>query len=487
LKINKKGLGVKLWIYFTAFAAGILILIWLLQTVFLGNFYQGMKEKSVEAVADEIAENYGQNDFAQTIDRLVYTNSLLVYVTDRNGNLLYTSDEHGPGGSFEPPDRGKGMPDDDFGNGGGMTGGGGRRDLPLDFSDFLDRLKASSDGRVSYTVSQDNFSGQSLIYGRQLPEAILYISTPIEPLDSTIGILSVQLIYITVITLLAGLIIAFFISGKLAKPIVKITESAAELAKGDFSIRFEKGDYAEVEALSETLNYTAVELSKVEALRRELIANISHDLRTPLTMIKGYTEMMEEVSADDEEKRSKHLAIIKEETARLEELVGEILDLSVLQSGNESINPQNINLSEVVRNVLSRFEVLSEQDGYRFSTDIAHDQYVFADKARMEQVLYNLIGNAVNYAGDDKTISVRLSDLGRGVRFEVSDRGVGIAEDEIPYIWDRYYKSVEQSRAKVGTGIGLSIVKNVLIMHEAEYGVKSVVGQGSTFWFELKK
>jgi signal transduction histidine kinase len=471
-------LGVKLWLWFTAFAVAILVLIWLLQTVFLSNFYQGMKRDSVETVAAEIAVAYGRADFTRTIDRLVYSNSLLVYVTDQNSNLLYTSDEHGPGGEF-------GNGGKFFGNGGG--GGGGRRELPVDYNEFLSRLSASAGDVISYTVTQDYNSNQSLIYGRKLGDDVLYISTPIEPLDATIGILRVQLVYITMITLIAGLVVAYFISKKLARPIAKITKSAERLAEGDYSVKFGKGDYSEIDGLADTLNYTAGELSKVEALRRELIANISHDLRTPLTMIKGYTEMVEEVSADDKVKRAKHLAIIKEETARLEGLVCDILDLSVLQSGNESLKPQNINLSETVRNVLSRFETLSKRDGYRFISRIEHDLYVLADKSRIEQALYNLIGNAVNYAGDDKNIVVNLKDLGGGVRFEVCDNGVGIAEDELPYIWERYYKSKEHSRSKIGTGIGLSIVKSVLVMHGAKFGVESRAGQGSMFWFELKK
>lgn len=475
MKFNKKSLGVKIWVYFTAFAGAILILIWLLQTVFLSNFYQAMKMASVENVADEISEKYGQDDFSATVDRLVYKNSLLVYVTDLYGNLLFTSDEHAPGGDFGSIDR------DD------PKGGGGRRGLPVNYDEFLSRLSASGENYISYIVNMDNISNKSLIYGRKLGNEVLYISTPIDPLEATIGILRLQLIYITIITLIAGFVVAFFISKKLANPISKITKSAKILATGDYSVKFGKGDYSEIDALSETLNYTAWELSKVDALQRELIANISHDLRTPLTMIKGYTEMIEEVSGDDKEKRARHLSIIKEETTRLESLVGDILDLSVLQSGNASVNSQNIDLSETVRNVLSRFETLLEQGGYHFYADIPHDLYVLADKTRMEQVFYNLIGNAVNYSGEDKIVSVSLKDLVGSIRFEVRDNGIGIAEDEIPYIWDRYYKSKEHPRSKVGTGIGLSIVKNILQMHKAKFGVISKIGQGSTFWFELNK
>jgi signal transduction histidine kinase len=471
---------VKIWGYFALFSAAILILIWLLQTVFLSSFYESMKTKTIEAAADEIAQMYGQPDFEPSVDRLAYKNSILIYVTDRNGSLIYTSDEHGGGG------RQNGFGGKPNGNpsGGGF---GGQRPLPTDYVDFLNRLSQSGKDSVSYKVKRDNFSGETLIYGLKLDDAVLYISSPIEALDATTGILRTQLIYISAIALLLGVVVAFFISKKLSKPIMKITYTAARLAKGDYSVQFENGYYSEIDALSATLNYTAHELSKVESLRRELIANISHDLRTPLTMIKGYTEMIEEVSADDKEKRARHLSIVKEETARLEGLVGDILQLSLLQSGNESINPQNVNLSDTVKAVLSRFEMLSEHDGYLIQSQIEHDLYVFADKPRIEQVLYNLIGNAIHYAGENKVIVVKLIDLGGYVRFAVKDNGVGIAQDELPYIWDRYYQSKERSRSKTSTGIGLSIVKSILQLHDANFGVESTVGSGSMFWFELKK
>lgn len=472
MKFNSKSLGAKLWAYFTLFSAAILILIWLLQIVFLGSFYESMKIETIEAAANEIAGSYEQSDFEKTVDSLAYKNSILIYITDFNGNIIYDSDEHGSGGKRGGP---------------GPEASGSQRPLPKDYDDFLSKLTQSGDGFVSYTINQDNFSGKTLIYGVALQDAVIYISTPLEALDVTTSILARQLIYVTVISLLLGFVIAFFISKKLSKPIVKITKAAGRLAAGDYSVKFENGYYSEVDELAATLNYTARELSKVEQLRRELIANVSHDLRTPLTMIKGYTEMIEEVSGDDREKREKHLKIIKDETSRLEGLVSDVLDLSVLQAGCENITPENVNLSETVKNVLSRFEVLFEREGYIIKSNIEYDQYVLADKARIEQVLYNLIGNAVNYVGDDKTINVSLNDMGGCVRFEVKDNGDGIPEEELPYIWDRYYKAKEHVRSKAGTGIGLSIVKNILILHDAKFGVQSVIGSGSTFWFELKK
>ncbi|MDR1639709.1 MAG: HAMP domain-containing histidine kinase [Clostridiales bacterium] len=473
MRFNNRSLGTKLWIYFIAFSVAILILIWLLQTVFLNSFYQSMKTNSVKSVAELIAESYDKGEFSRTIDRLVYTNSLLAYVTDASGNLMYASDEHGPG------DNGFGKP--------GLKGSNARRQLPLDYSDFLSRLAESENGTVSYIVEEFNTSNKSLIYGRPLGDYVLYISTPIEPLEATIKILQKQLFYISIIIVLGASVIAFVIAKKLSNPLAQLTKAAEELAGGNYKTKFERSGYAEVDELSQTLSFAASELSKVESLRRELIANISHDFRTPLTMIKGYTEMIEEVSGDDKQKREKHLSVIKEEVSRLSSLVTEILDLSVLQSGNEALKVQDVNLSEIVKNVLARFAVLSEQDGFKFESEIAFDQYALADKTRIEQVLYNLIGNAVNHSKDIKTVTVRLLDLGGSVRVEVRDKGQGIAQEEIPYIWDRYYKSKKRSRNKVGNGIGLSIVKSVLELHHAKYGVDSEVGKGSSFWFELKK
>jgi signal transduction histidine kinase len=474
LKFDRRSLGAKIWAYFALFSVAILILIWLLQTVFLSSFYESMKTKTIEAAAAEIANMYEQSDFESSVDRLAYKNSILIYVTKADGSLIYTSDEHGGGRH----NREEGKPGGKF---------DGQRPLPFDYDDFLSKLSQSGKDSVSYKIKQNNFSGETLIYGIMLKDAVLYISSPLEPLDATTGILSNQLIYVTIIALILGFVIAFFISKKLAKPITKITNTASQLAQGDYSVQFENGYYSEIDALSATLNYTAHELSKVEALRRELIANISHDLRTPLTMIKGYTEMMEEISSDDKERRAKHLSIIKQETARLEGLVGDILALSILQSGNETIHPRNVNLSETVIAVIARFEPLSERDGYVIQSRIEHDLYVFADKARIEQVLYNLIGNAIHYIGEDKVIQVSLADLSGYVRFEVKDNGAGIREEELPYIWDKYYKSKDRSRAETSTGIGLSIVKNILLLHEAKFGVDSSLGSGSTFWFELKK
>lgn len=474
MKFNLKSIGFKLWLSFILFAAVILTLLWLLQIVFLQSFYEAMKIRDVEQISNTLTEAYSNPDFETTLDEITFRNSILVYVTDMNGAVIYSSDEHGSGGPQEKIN-------------GGNVPGGFARPLPASFADFLNMLNNSKDGNLRYTISDPRSQGKVLIYGVILPDAVLYISTPLEPVNATTDILRTQLVYVTIVALLLSLIVAVFIARKFSKPVTNITKKAGRLTGGDFKVTFDKGFCSELDELAITLDHTAKELSKVEKLRRELIANISHDLRTPLTMVKAYTEMIHDISGDDKEKREAHLAIISNETERLIALVNDILELSAIQSENVEPKFDNICLSDVANTIISRFTPLAEHEGYTIKSTVEPDQYVLADERKLTQVLYNLIGNAINYIGEDRAIEIHLSDLGARVRFEVTDHGEGMSEDELPLIWDRYYKSKDHKRGKVGTGLGLSIVKGILELHKARFGAESRIGRGSTFWFELNK
>lgn len=477
MKFNLKSIGVKLWLYFILFASVILIALWLLQIVFLQSFYEGMKTSSISEIANTITQHYGSEDFETTVDQITFRNSILVFLIDTDGNVIYTSDEHSRGGlgkEKSPKYEGKAE---------GML----TRSLPADFDSFLSRLSESDSGYISFTVNDDRFNSKTLVYGARLPDAVLYISTPLDPINSTTDILRTQLIYVTIAALFLSFVIAYFIARKFSKPVTAISGQAGRLANGEFNITFEKGFCSEIDELASTLDHTAHELSKVESLRRDLMANISHDLRTPLTMIKAYAEMIHDISGDNREKREAHLSVISSEADRLTNLVNDILELSVLQSGNGTVELVNLNLSDMVKKVISDFEPVFEHEGHNIKSSIEPDQYIHGDEQKLMQVFYNLIGNGMNYIGDDKTVGIRLIDLGGRVRFEVSDSGEGIPEDELPYIWDRYYKAKEHKNEKTGTGLGLSIVKSILELHGARFGVNSEVGSGSTFWFEITK
>lgn len=473
MKVNFHSVGVKMWLYFATFAAVLLLLLWLLQTVFLSNFYEAMKVSGISKTADTVARNYGSDDFETTINELAYKNALLIFVTDMEGNILYNAHYafRNPMDVFPVPPRNPNEPPNL---------------LPRDYGGFLDNLSQSEKGRISYKVSPDMFSGSILVYGLMLPDAVLYISSALDPMDSTTDILRTQLIYVTAIALMLSFVIAFFLSRKLSRPIVRITAAAGKLAEGDYDICFEKGEYAEIDELAGTLNYATSELSKTERLRRELIANISHDFRTPLTMIKAYTEMIRDISGENKEKRELHLNIIGEESDRLSALVDDVLGLSLLQSGSETLTLTRVNICELLNGTLKRFEHILTRDDFHLTSEINEDLYVIADAARLEQVFYNLIGNAVNHSGG-KQIKVCLSSENGRICFKITDDGEGIPDEEQHLIWDRYYAKKGGRDNTSGTGLGLAIVKGILELHGADFGVKSEIGAGSMFWFTIKE
>ena len=281
-----------------------------------------------------------------------------------------------------------------------------------------------------------------------------------------------------------SLIMAILISFHISKPIIHINNTAKKISDGDLNIEFAEKGYREIAEMSATLNYTVNELTKSERLQRELIANVSHDLRTPLTMITAYAEVMRYLPGEN---TPENVQVIIDEAKRLTGLVNDLLDISKLQVGVSEIKMAEYNLTNGVKAVMDRYAKLVEQQGYKIIFCYDQEVWVEADEFKIYQVLYNLVNNAVNYTGEDKTVTVSQVVNGGIVRIEVRDTGEGIAQEQLENVWDRYYKiDKNHKRAVMGTGLGLSIVKNILKQHDARYGVKSKPGQGSIFWFELK-
>ena len=233
------------------------------------------------------------------------------------------------------------------------------------------------------------------------------------------------------------------------------------------------------------MNYATEETEKAEKFRRDFLTNVSHDIRTPLTIIKANAEMIRDISGEKKEKRDRNTQTIINESDRLTLLVEDILDLSKLQSGVVEMKNEPVDVGAVTREVVGQFDVLKETGGYVFETEIESGLIALCDRKRLAQVMYNLIGNAINYVGEDKKVIVKVTGADGFVRAEISDHGKGIPSDEIDKVWERYYRSNRQNRNVVGSGIGLSIVKNLLISFNARYGIISGVGTGTTFWFEL--
>ena len=314
---------------------------------------------------------------------------------------------------------------------------------------------------------------------------ILMFNSELEPLNATVNTLKTQFWMIACILLCGALFLAILISRNISAPLKKMNRAAKQLAKGHYDADFRVDGYREISELSESLTHASEQLSQNDTLQKELIANISHDLRTPLTMIVGYSEVMRDLPGEN---TPENVQVIIDETERLAQLVNDLLDLSKLQAGTRLPVLEPLNLTELIQSTMIRYEKLTQKDGYRIEYETDTPVEILADRTMLLQVVYNLINNAINYTGEDKLVRVTqtLSADATRVRVSVMDSGAGIPPEQIPLIWDRYYKIDKvHRRAMIGTGLGLSIVKQVLEAHHTTYGVESKVGVGSTFWFEM--
>lgn len=314
---------------------------------------------------------------------------------------------------------------------------------------------------------------------------LLVLSQSTEMIDSTVRILRTQMIIVTITILILMACLSTIVSTMFTKDISKLSDSAKRLAESDYSVVFEEKGATEIAEIASTLNYATKEMAITTRLRRELMANVSHDIKTPLTIIKGNAEMIRDISGDNKEKRERQLDAIIKETDRLSILVKDMLELSRLET-DPDLDKKVVSLSDIVSDIADSLSLYNEMEGYNITATVQDGLFIYADRMRMQLATYNLISNAINYTGEDKTVDIKLEKVGNIARFSVRDTGEGISEENQKVIWDRYFRAKEHKRSASGNGLGLSIVKTILGLHSARYGVDSVVGVGSVFWYEIE-
>lgn len=466
--------------YFLLFSLIMLILLWLFQTVFFKGFYRSVKISQVESCAKNIItmmqgteddEGVNVDKVSAMVEYIYEQNDMMVALYDLNTNFAMSIC------SSDVPENLEKISGSDVIRYRNMAMQNGGTYLEYQHkalnedSGSLEKYAAES---VTYSeVFMDSGNGRYMITIRSI----------ITPFNSVVDTLRNQLIIISAILIALSVVLSIIVSNLITRPIIKTNKAAKELAKQHYDVKFESDGYLEIRELNDTLNFAARELTKVEKLRKDLIANISHDLRTPLTMITGYGEVIRDLPGEN---TPENIQIIIDEATRLNELVTDLLDISKLQSGAMQLVRTDFSLTKCIEEIFNRYTKLIEQNHYNIVFNYKEDVIINADDVKIKQVIYNLINNAINYVGDDKTVIVTQIADKNFVRVEVTDHGVGIDPDKLEYIWDRYYKVDKAHKsAVIGTGLGLSIVKNILELHNARFGVKSKLGAGSTFWFEL--
>lgn len=481
-KLTRLGIRWNLFLSFFLFSAVMIVLLWLFQIVFLDSFYRDIKTRALARSADTVVSSVNRSDLSTLLGWIRQEEEVSVRIFDEKGASIASSDAL-LGDIFHrlPPNELAAM------RAKALAAGGSYTELYARSNPF-DDPRTSDSGIIDKQKPRTTDVQDMLIAVRTVTmgngtNATILATAMLTPVSGTVSTLRTQLIFITLIMALLSMILALLLARRIATPIVRINDRSKELAKGNYSVRFDPNGYKEVAELADTLNQAAHDLNQVETLRRDLIANVSHDLRTPLTMISGFAEVMRDLPGEN---TSENAQVIIDESRRLTGLVNDLLDLSKMQAANQNLTIKHYNLTESIRAMLGRYNKLVEQEGYDLGLEAGQDVHVLADESRIEQVLYNLINNAIVYAGDDKRVTVRQTIQDGQVKVEIIDHGDGIPDHQLPFIWERYYKG-EKSRQRdvVGTGLGLSIVRNILDMHHAGYGVQSTLGQGSTFWFTL--
>ena len=479
LNIDYKSIKLRLWIYFVLFAALLMGLLWFLQIFFLSTYYQEMKINETLRIANSIVDKYGQEGLFDEIARVMRRNDMYIQIEAHIDDAYLTL--------YSP-----------YYNENASASGEGLEADPVPFPVYSNEIRAIREQLMGHDyhdatrfMSNPMRDARMLAYCTYLDrtegqEVLLYIFSPLYPVESTIEILSGQLRYVTVISLLLACLLSFYISHIVTKPLTNITKSAARLAEGSYGVVFEGGRYSEIIKLADTLNYASQEMARADNMQKDLIANVSHDLRTPLTMVKSYAEMVRDLSGDDPARRNEHLGVIIDEADRLSLLVNDLLELSQMQSGRRALRFTAFSLRETIESLLLSYRIYAEREGFSLILHADGDGLVTGDEGKLKQVLSNLITNAIKFSGDKKLVEITLTERDGAVRCAVRDHGVGIQKRDLKNIWQRYYKSGgSYPRSAEGTGLGLSIVKEILTLHRAKFGVDSEPGKGSTFWFEI--
>ncbi|MEF3245565.1 MAG: HAMP domain-containing histidine kinase [Caldisericaceae bacterium] len=286
------------------------------------------------------------------------------------------------------------------------------------------------------------------------------------------------------ISVIIGFVLALSISEYILKPIIQMKEFARRISQGDFKARLKKNTDDEIGELTESLNYMAFHLGEIESMRTKLMQNISHDLRTPLSSIKGYLEVLIDESFSNEEKENAK-EIIRKEIEKMEKMTKDLTKLSTADSKALPLEFEKVNLTNILKETFNAFKLKIEEKGIKGILLLEdEDIYIMGDVQKLKEIFSNLLDNALKFTMHGY-IKVKLSKEKDKAVVEIRDTGIGIKEKDLPLIFDRFYK-VHVNSDDSGLGLGLSIVKEYTYAHNGELEVKSEENVGSTFILKFK-
>lgn len=424
---------------------------------YLSNEHEADIDKVIKVAEDLYDVQNGFSASAEDeIQRYAELQELYIQISDKKGNVIYSS-----GSSYLQP---QGMMGSMMGS---MMGGSSQAQS----GDYKEE---------SYPLEKDNKNIGTMVIGYF---STSYLTTAALNFMAT---LNHSLMLSAFIALLFGLIISIILSRQLSFPLVKITNTANEMANGNLGVRSRiNTSTKEIKELSNSINYLAETLQQQEALRKRLTSDMAHEIRTPLTTLKTHVEALIDGVWEPTQERYESFY---EEIERLTKLVDNLRNLSKLEQASLNLNKTKFNLSEELKKILISFEPLYLKENFKIISEIELNINVIMDKDKVKQIMYNLLSNAYKYLDKGGTAAVVLKTVDEEIILQVKDNGTGIPEKDLPYIFERFYRSdVSRNKTTGGTGIGLTITKAIVEAHNGRIHVESKFKEGSTFTIKFPK
>ncbi|MBF7097895.1 sensor histidine kinase [Alkalibacter mobilis] len=458
----KKTIFTKIFIYMSILILATLIILIVAVNFFLDDFYYSTQEKLIESTTDNIVNAYNSGDeelesmilyYADNLGigiRLISSDGTVLYSQNFNENYSFRGNQNGHGMFFRM------QSNDDLGE-----------------QDWLVFTKELNDGGT------------------------LIARSSYESFERTVGALRNFILYLIPFILVLSLIMIYKLSKGISKPLVDLNGIAIRMKNLEFDAKYTGREENEIGQLGQTLNEMTVKLENtiskltlelekeknLDAMRREFVARVSHEIQTPVSVIKGYIEAVEDGVYENEDDTAKAMNVIAKESDKISQMTQDLLDLSQLESGNYKINKKILDFGQLIKEIFDKFkfnkknmDVIMELEEYE------NEIFVIGDELRLEQVLNNLLNNAFNHVPKGGKILLKVNKVNGGVVTTVYNQGSRIEEKDLPYIWESFYKNDHNSK---GVGLGLSISKNIIKLHDGAWAVRNV-SDGVEFSFELK-
>ncbi len=467
--MKKQSIMTKILSMFIVFTIIIIGTFWLLQSQFLDRYYIHNKVQQMKGYGTKIHEQVMDASIRETagyIEGITEEINGRVLIVSPHNQVIYRSGRGHMGHSNRIPDT------------------------------YLQRAR---EGKVQhYHVRGKHNQLDLLTVLVPIESQIYFFQTPLQPIEEAVIISRKFTLYLLFIAFFIALILSWFFSKTITNPLLHLNEVAHQMGQLNFDVKCDESREDEIGDLGRTLNFlterlkdTIGELKKelqkereMDKMRKQFIARVSHELQTPISLIRGYTEALQDGMASDKSEEEEFFNIIEDETVKMSGLIKDLLDLGQLESGSFKIEMESFNIISMVHLVLSKFEIFKKEKGLRFQVTEETDwEEVIGDEYRIEQVITNLLQNAVNHCYKNGLINVTIQERGNKIRISIYNDGEQIGEREKESIWQSFYKTKE---GKQGTGLGLAIVKNVLQLHGSEYGIENRQS-GVTFFFTLDK